>query len=678
MGDSKIKIVLGNLSHKTVGKHSAFIPLGIAYIASYILDNMEDVEIRLYDDIDEILDDIDDWSPDVVGLSNYCWNSNVSSLVFKHSKSRNSDVVTVSGGPDFPESKEEIEEYMREREEIDFYIYREGEIPFLNLLKNISEGVALKDIKQKRISGVININPVSDEIIIGEEVNRINDLDIIPSPYLNHLLDSWMSGGYVPSIETTRGCPFSCLYCHTGNACYNRVGKFSADRIKKELDYISYKMRNCQNVPLSICDTNFGIYKKDEDIIKYIQKIQLKYNWPILFDVTTGKLKYEKILDMIKDLGGTMRFDCAVQSMNPLTLEIIKRKNLLVEDYRSLQEEAKKSNITTVSEFIMPLPEETKDSFLNGIKKIMDSGIEYIFSYTTMLLKGTELASKTTREKYGMINKFRILPKMFGEYVDNKCFEIEEVCVSTNTMSYDEYIECRGFILVSYLIGSDQTDIIPKINKYLGISNFDFIYNLWEVVRKIDSKTSDIYYEYLEETKNELWDSPQDIYDFFLKKKNYDKLLSGELGDNLIRKYRTRIIIRYYREIMELFYSVIKFMVKDKMTDELNLFLDSSKLWSVEVRDMNELLSGEIDEKVKEIFLPYDINKWYHDNNMGKSIDDYKKLVKYNIRYKDIDKIKKVLFDRKKLFGGEHIYNISKLLNDGNMSSLWRDCEIVD
>jgi len=673
-----VKIALGNLNHKTVGKHSAFIPLGIAYIASYILDNMEGIEVRLYDDIDKILKDIIDWSPDVIGLSNYCWNSNVSSLVFKYGKKNNPNVITVSGGPDFPEDKKGVEEYIRSRREIDFYVYREGEVPFLNILKDVLKGISLEDIKQKKISGVVNINSISGEVMIGEEVNRIDDLDVIPSPYLTHLLDSWLDGSYVPSIETTRGCPFSCLYCHTGNACYNKIGKFSVDRIKKEIDYISYKMRDHLNVPLSICDTNFGIYKKDESIIKHIQQVQLKHNWPVLFDVTTGKLKYEKILDMIKDLGGTMRFDCAVQSMNSLTLEIIKRKNPSIEDYYNLQKEAKTSNIVAVSEFIMPLPEETKTSFLKGIKDIMGCGIEYIFPYTTMLLKGTGLSSRINRKKYGMVNKFRILPKMFGEYNGDKCFEIEEVCVSTNTMSYDEYIECRGFVLVSYLLGSDQTDIIYRINKYLGISNFDFICNLWEEIKKNNGKISDIYYEYVEETKNELWDDPHDIYDFFFKKENYDKLLSGEIGDNLVRKYRTKIIIEHYSEIIDLFYSVIKDMISDEMMYKLDLFLNDSKLWCNEVRNVDKLLYGEVDTDVKEISLSYDINKWYCDNDINKSINDYKRLSTYHIYYNNIDKIKKVLSDRNKFLRGNYFYNIGKLLNDGKMSFLWRDCEIVD
>jgi hypothetical protein len=58
----KIKIALGDLRHKTVGRHSVFIPIGIGYLASYTIKilGQENVDIRLYDDPDEMLADIND------------------------------------------------------------------------------------------------------------------------------------------------------------------------------------------------------------------------------------------------------------------------------------------------------------------------------------------------------------------------------------------------------------------------------------------------------------------------------------------------------------------------------------------------------------------------------------------------------------------------------------------
>ena len=90
------------------------------------------------------------------------------------------------------------------------------------------------------------------------------------------------------------------------------------------------------------------------------------------------------------------------------------------------------------------------------------------------------------------------------------------------------------------------------------------------------------------------------------------------------------------------------------------------------------MLYGQVDAWVQKISLSYDINKWYHDNDINKFIIDYKKETKYYIYYKDINKIEKILSDRNKFLGGSYFYNIGKLLNGGKSSLLWRDCKVIN
>ena len=83
-----IKIALGDLRHETVGRHSSFMPIGIGYIASYTLSKIDEdaLDIRLYDNPDDLIKDINNWKPKIIGLSNYCWNTELSSLIFKYTK----------------------------------------------------------------------------------------------------------------------------------------------------------------------------------------------------------------------------------------------------------------------------------------------------------------------------------------------------------------------------------------------------------------------------------------------------------------------------------------------------------------------------------------------------------------------------------------------------------------
>ena len=59
-----------------------------------------------------------------------------------------------------------------------------------------------------------------------------------------------------------------------------------------------------------------------------------------------------------------------------------------------------------------------------------------------MRLCVAELGRDEAIKKYQMESKFRILPKQFGEYKGEKVFEIEKVCVATETMSFQSYLNC--------------------------------------------------------------------------------------------------------------------------------------------------------------------------------------------------------------------------------------------
>ena len=110
----KLKIALGDLRHKTAGRHSVFMPIGIGLIASYTLLQIgkEKIEIKLYDDAEVLLGDIDQWQPDVIGLANYCWNAELSRLVLNYAKKTNSLTICILGGPDFPTDDLECEQYL--------------------------------------------------------------------------------------------------------------------------------------------------------------------------------------------------------------------------------------------------------------------------------------------------------------------------------------------------------------------------------------------------------------------------------------------------------------------------------------------------------------------------------------------------------------------------------------
>ena len=100
----KLKILLCDPRHSTIGAHSNYVPIGIGYIGSYIKEQIKSVDkdIKLTIDPDETLNLLKQWKPDIVALSNYIWNASISNLICEEAKKINSNTLCILGGPEFP------------------------------------------------------------------------------------------------------------------------------------------------------------------------------------------------------------------------------------------------------------------------------------------------------------------------------------------------------------------------------------------------------------------------------------------------------------------------------------------------------------------------------------------------------------------------------------------------
>ena len=63
-----------------------------------------------------------------------------------------------------------------------------------------------------------------------------------------------------------------------------------------------------------------------------------------------------------------------MQSLDPVTLHNIKRDNISLQTYDTLQKLFTKNNVTTYSDLILALPGETFDSFTGGVSNLIQNG----------------------------------------------------------------------------------------------------------------------------------------------------------------------------------------------------------------------------------------------------------------------------------------------------------------
>ena len=483
-------IYLAQLTHINNGVPATeIIPLNIGYLASYgkkVFGNQ--VEIRLFNLHTDLNEAIKERKPHMLGAGSYSWNSNLAYHYLSYYKKQYPEMVTVMGGPFFPNKPELRQDFLIKRKLLDFYVYGEGESGFSALIQAcLTHNMDIDKIKKEGVNGCHYL--MQDKLMSGSSLNRIKDLDTIPSPYLEGLLDEFLEKGFAPIIQSNRGCPFSCAYCCSSTEYYNQVNFFSVDRVKKEIEYIAKKARSSA---IHVHDDNFAMFQHDSEICQKFKEVQQKYGWPIFIGVSTGKNARRHIIRCIEILGSSINLSLSVQSTNKDVLKNIKRENIDLSDYWCIQKRIKELGMDTLCELIMPLPGETLDSHLEGIKMIMSIGVDFISPYTTMLLPASPLSEKEDYDKFQMVRKYRTIPRDFGKYDGTNVVEVEEVCVATKDLSFDDYLFIRKFhyIIYCYYNGETFKEIIHYL-KSLGIEVYDFCYALLsytditpEIVRK--------------------------------------------------------------------------------------------------------------------------------------------------------------------------------------------------
>ena len=97
---NRLKIYLTNLTYDTLLLGTDGFPLNIGCIASYSKKKFGDkLDFTLFKYIDELDRSIHDSPPDILGMSNYLWNYNISLEFFRMMKEINPQTLLVWGGP---------------------------------------------------------------------------------------------------------------------------------------------------------------------------------------------------------------------------------------------------------------------------------------------------------------------------------------------------------------------------------------------------------------------------------------------------------------------------------------------------------------------------------------------------------------------------------------------------
>jgi putative methyltransferase len=363
-------------------------------------------------DIDEVIESLDD--PTICGFSCYVWNERYNLALAQRIKERWPQCWLVFGGPQTGGNHVKYEF-------INSIIFSEGEESFLEILRTLQQGGTPEQFYRKK---------------------RLENLDI-PSPYLIGLFDNIIAEAepgcfFQTVLETNRGCPYACTFCDWGGLTYSKIKKFELEKIEEEILWF-------RDNPVSVvffADANFGIFKdRDLEIARMIGR-HLENSSVEYVAMNYTKNSNETVFSIAKEFGKVSRsVTLSVQSMNPATLKAIRRDNMKSNDLSRLLQLSKQYNIATYSDMILGLPEETLESWRQGLADLLELGQHnHVDIYIANILENTEL-NLEQRTLYGIKSVQSENYQPFSIHDPSGIKEYTELITETSTMPRADMIE---------------------------------------------------------------------------------------------------------------------------------------------------------------------------------------------------------------------------------------------
>lgn len=449
----KLKIFFGDLAYyNKYTRNTLYVPLNIGYVAQYCRQLFpEDVEIRLFKEPEVMLEAALLEKPDVVGLSFYYWNAGLNHALTRHLREAlGSGLTVVWGGASVGTDPRELDGLCHRYPEVDAFVINEGELGFANAMRQRLSGT-----EGGRWTAPIDgaVFSRDDSLIIGKPVGLTLDLSTLGSPYLSGLLDPFLRGDYMPMLQTSRLCPYTCSFCTSGKN-RGKLRGFPMDQVKAEIDLICSRFADRPYMGLLLADENFGILARDVELAEYIGQARDRTGYPQSIFFYNDKRFTETSKKVIEALGqiNTHGLVLSLQSENPETLKEVKRRNLSPEDITAALTWAADRNMPTSTELIFGMPYETKESFMKLLSSCVDKGFDSILGFNLFLMDGIELNSPVKRQIHGIRTMFRPVGTYYGLFDGEFTAETEEIVVETKYFSFDDFLLIRALNFMYYSV----------------------------------------------------------------------------------------------------------------------------------------------------------------------------------------------------------------------------------
>lgn len=376
-------------------------------------------------DVYQIVEKIVQDEIDVLCFSLYVWNSHHSFNIMRLVKEKLPTIKIIIGGPDVYANNEE--NYFDEHPYVDYAVYGDGESAFVEIIDSIIEN---RELSTDTVNVVTRKKKYPHEVFNDVAFKSV-------SPFLNEQeefesqVQELTDIGYKPQEitvrwERARGCPYRCSFCDWNSGLHNKV-KRKTNNWKEEIDYLlSF------NLKIRVTDANWGLYKEDLEITKYILDNNGQFSTNSL-----AKLKKENVFQLFEMFvnAGSRNILIALQDINETVLKNVARPEIPWQDHKAmlLDFKNKHKQISYAAELIWGLPGQTVETCIDTLEELANCKFESILTWHWEFLANSPAAQKEYQEKYLLsFEKFIIIDDYFS-------FESEEAvhkAVSSSNKGY--------------------------------------------------------------------------------------------------------------------------------------------------------------------------------------------------------------------------------------------------
>jgi len=314
---------------------------------------VEVIEATIHQSDDEIVGLVAAHKPDVVGISTYIWNGRKLQSLLPLLRKYLPGAVFILGGP---EASFNSDFWLESG--ADYVVHGEGEQQLPALLDQLATGEA-KELMAKKTNQ--SVNPYNDQYV------------------------STLKGKLV-YLETSRGCPFRCAFCLSGE---DDVRFFPIEMAKSQLLQLS----KTEVKTIKLVDRTFNCNaKRAYELLEYV--ISLDTNCCFHFEIAADLFDDETIALLKTAQPGRIQFEAGLQSYHGPTLKAILRKTNLEKAEKNIRAILDIGNIHFHVDLIAGLPYETLEIFKTSFNKAFGLGAHNLQLGFLKLLHGSVLRKR--------------------------------------------------------------------------------------------------------------------------------------------------------------------------------------------------------------------------------------------------------------------------------------------